>query len=42
MRKDDQALADKFTAAIAAIRANGKYKEVNDKYFDFDAYGSTN
>jgi polar amino acid transport system substrate-binding protein len=42
VRKDDQALADKFTAAIAAIRANGKYKEVNDKYFDFDAYGSTN
>ncbi|MCB5200919.1 transporter substrate-binding domain-containing protein [Neorhizobium sp. T786] len=38
VRKGD-ALADKFTAAIAAIRENGKYKEINDKYFDFDAYG---
>ncbi|SDI29294.1 arginine/ornithine transport system substrate-binding protein [Pseudomonas benzenivorans] len=39
VRKGDTALADKFTAAIAAIRANGKYKEVQDKYFDFDIYG---
>ena len=39
VRKGDSALADKFTAAIAAIRANGKYKEVQDKYFDFDIYG---
>jgi polar amino acid transport system substrate-binding protein len=29
----------KFNAAIDAIRANGKYKEINDKYFTFDAYG---
>ena len=39
VRKGDTALADKFTAAIAAIRANGKYKQVQDKYFDFDIYG---
>lgn len=39
VRKGDTALADKFSAAIAAIRANGKYKEINDKYFDFDVYG---
>ncbi len=39
VRKGDTALADKFTAAIAAIRANGKYKAVQDKYFDFDIYG---
>ena len=28
-----------FNAAIDAIRANGKYKEINDKYFKFDVYG---
>ncbi|MNP02377.1 Lysine-arginine-ornithine-binding periplasmic protein precursor [compost metagenome] len=39
VRKGDKALADKITAAIAAIRANGKYKEVQDKYFKFDVYG---
>ena len=25
--------------AITEIRANGKYKQVQDKYFDFDVYG---
>ena len=40
VRQEDQALADEFTAAIAAIRANGKYKEINDKYFDVDIYGA--
>ena len=39
LRKGDTALKDKFNTAIAAIRANGKYKEVADKYFDFDVYG---
>ena len=39
VRKGDTELADKFSAAIAAIRANGKYKEINDKYFPFDVYG---
>ncbi|MCI1002965.1 transporter substrate-binding domain-containing protein, partial [Ochrobactrum sp. C6C9] len=35
-------LIEKFNAAIKAIRANGKYKEINDKYFEFDAYGAEN
>jgi polar amino acid transport system substrate-binding protein len=32
-------LKDKLNTAIAAIRANGKYKEIQDKYFDFNVYG---
>lgn len=40
VRKADTALRDKFSAAIKAVRANGTYKAVNDKYFKFDAYGS--
>ena len=32
--------SSKFNAAIDAIRANGKYKEINDKYFKFDVYGA--
>ena len=39
LRKGDTELAEKFNAAIDAIRENGKYKEINDKYFSFDAYG---
>ena len=39
IRKKNQDLVDKFNAAIDAIRANGKYKEINDKYFEFDVYG---
>jgi polar amino acid transport system substrate-binding protein len=39
IRKGETDLAAKFNAAIDAIRANGKYKEINDKYFTFDAYG---
>ena len=39
VRKGETALADKFSAAILAIRANGKYKQIQDKYFDFDVYG---
>ena len=40
VRKGETDLVKKFNAAIDAIRANGKYKEINDKYFTFDAYGS--
>ncbi|NKC02994.1 ABC transporter substrate-binding protein [Brucella haematophila] len=40
LKKGRPELVEKFNAAIKAIRANGKYKEINDKYFDFDAYGS--
>ncbi|CAN7473891.1 ABC transporter substrate-binding protein [Pararhizobium sp. LjRoot238] len=40
VRKGDDALREKFNTAIDAIRKNGKYKEINDKYFPFDVYGS--
>ena len=39
IRKEDTDLKEMFNAALAAIRANGTYKEINDRYFDFDAYG---
>ena len=39
VRKGETELVEKFNAAIDAIRASGKYKEINDKYFDFDVYG---
>ena len=39
VRKADTALQAKFNAAIPAIRANGVYKKINDKYFAFDVYG---
>lgn len=39
VRKGDDELREKLNVAIDAIRANGKYKEINDKYFKFDAYG---
>ena len=39
VRKSDTELRDRFSAAIKAIRDNGTYKEINDKYFDFDVYG---
>jgi polar amino acid transport system substrate-binding protein len=39
IRKGEDDLREAFNKAIDTIRANGKYKEINDKYFDFDAYG---
>ena len=39
VRKGDKADLDKINAAIATIRANGKYKQIQDKYFNFDIYG---
>jgi polar amino acid transport system substrate-binding protein/arginine/ornithine transport system substrate-binding protein len=39
VRKDEPALADRFSEAIAAIRRNGVYAEINDRYFGFDVYG---
>lgn len=38
VRKGDP-LGARFSAAIKAIRANGLYKTINDKYFTFDIYG---
>ncbi|WP_342351641.1 hypothetical protein [Rhodoferax antarcticus] len=32
-------LKGQISAAIKTIRANGKYKAINDKYFTFDVYG---
>lgn len=40
LQKGNKELAAKFNAAIQALRANGKYKEINDKYFSFDVYGN--
>lgn len=39
LRKGQTALKDELNAAIKAIRANGVYKKINDKYFKFDVYG---
>ena len=39
MRKGQAALKTDLNAAIKAIRSNGKYKSINDKYFKFDVYG---
>ncbi len=41
MRKNDKELRHAFNQAIAAIRASGTYKRIQDKYFDFDVYGTT-
>ncbi len=39
VRKTDTDLRARLDGAIAAIRANGIYKRIQDKYFDFDIYG---
>jgi arginine/ornithine transport system substrate-binding protein len=39
LRKGDGDLKAMFSKAILDIRANGNYKKINDKYFDFDVYG---
>ncbi len=41
MRKGDDELREAFNAAIDKIRADGTYKKINAKYFDFDIYGPT-
>jgi lysine-arginine-ornithine-binding protein len=38
LRKGDPLKAD-INAAIKALRENGTYKTINDKYFNFDVYG---
>jgi len=39
VRKGDKALLDQLNTAIQAIRANGQYQKIQDKYFTFDIYG---
>ena len=39
LRKGQPELKAELNAAILAIRANGVYKTINDKYFKFDVYG---
>jgi lysine-arginine-ornithine-binding protein len=40
VRKKDTALRDSMSKAIKAMRDDGTYKKLNDKYFDIDIYGS--
>ena len=40
VRKGETDLRNEFNAAIKAIRANGTYKKIQDKYFDFDVFGT--
>ena len=40
VRKGDTALRNDFNAAIKGIRANGTFKKIQDKYFEFDVYGT--
>jgi arginine/ornithine transport system substrate-binding protein len=39
MRKGEDDLKALFNKGIAAVRANGKYAEIQGKYFKFDVYG---
>jgi arginine/ornithine transport system substrate-binding protein len=39
IRKEDKDLAELFNKAIDKIRADGTYKKIQDKYFDFNVYG---
>jgi arginine/ornithine transport system substrate-binding protein len=39
LRKGEAALKGELNGAIKAIRGNGTYKKINDKYFKFDVYG---
>lgn len=38
VRKGEDELREKFNAALKTIRENGKYAEINAKYFPFDIY----
>lgn len=40
MRKGDTELKNRVNAALKAIKANGTYKKMADKYFDFDISGA--
>lgn len=38
-RKQDRELTEKLNQAIDALRANGEYKKIEVKYFNYDVYG---
>lgn len=38
IREEDDDLREMFNKAIAAIRADGTYQRINDKYFPFSIY----
>jgi polar amino acid transport system substrate-binding protein len=40
LRKGDDELKAKLNAAIKEVRANGTYKTISDKYFNFDPWGN--
>ena len=40
LRKGSDDLRQAFDQAVQAIRKDGTYKKINDKYFDFDVYGA--
>lgn len=39
VRKGDTDLRDRFSAAIAALRADGRYQAIEARYFDYDIFG---
>ena len=39
VRRNNAILRDSLSTAIKAIRADGTYKKINDKYFEIDIYG---
>jgi arginine/ornithine transport system substrate-binding protein len=39
IRKQDKDLVEMFNKAIDKIRADGTYKQIQDRYFDFNVYG---
>jgi len=39
VRSEDRKLLQAINQALAALRAEGTYKKINDRYFDFDLYG---
>lgn len=39
VRLEDEALKNELNQALKTIRENGKYKEINDRYFKFDLSG---
>ncbi|ETX28628.1 lysine/arginine/ornithine ABC transporter substrate-binding protein [Roseivivax isoporae] len=39
VRQDDQHIADAFSDAIEALRENGTYQDISEKWFGLDVYG---